>query len=247
MSSLPKGIFITGTDTGVGKTVVTAAIAWCLKRSGKDVAVMKPVQTGTELDVLTDIEFVQSVIGEKYSIQDVCPYRFKKPLAPLVASRLENRTIDIDKIISAYRSLVSAYEVVIVEGAGGLLVPINSDYLMSDLAEDLGTHLIVVARPGLGTLNHTVLTVKAAQSRGLSVLGVVISDFPSDPGDAERTNPGLMSEMTGVPILGVLPTDPMLCVESGNPGNLRETAVNSLSELLGGNFLLSEFHLALNI
>lgn len=239
--SLPHGIFITGTDTGVGKTVITAALAWTLKRAGRDVAVMKPVQTGAEETGPMDIDFVQKVLDTKYDVDDVCPYRFPKPLAPLVASEAVGEKIDPGKIRKAYNKLKSAHDLVLVEGAGGLLVPILEDYLMSDLAHDLDLSVVVVARPGLGTLNHTLLTVQSARSRGLRVLGVVINNFPPDPGIAERTNPGLITTMAGVPLLGVYPSDPTLSVEENNPGNIREAAPSALAPLFGGTFNNADF------
>ncbi|MEQ9617968.1 MAG: dethiobiotin synthase [Deltaproteobacteria bacterium] len=239
--SLPHGIFITGTDTGVGKTVITAALAWTLKRAGRDVAALKPVQTGTEQSGPTDIDFVQNVLGTKYGIDDVCPYRFPKPLAPLVASEIAGEKIDTRKIRKACDRLESVHDIVLVEGAGGLLVPILEDYLMSDLASDLDLPLLIVVRPGLGTLNHTLLTVESARARGLEVLGIVINNFPQDPGIAERTNPGLITAMSGVPLLGVYPSDPALSVEKNNPGNIRETAPSALAPLFGGTFNKTEF------
>ncbi len=236
MLPLPNGIFISGTDTGVGKTVITAALAWSLKQAGKRVAVMKPVQTGTELPGLTDIEFVEKVLGTNHPLDDVCPYRFPKPLAPLVASGLSGETIDIERIRGAYNKLRSAHDVVIVEGAGGLLVPILENYLMSDLASDLGLSLLLVTRPGLGTLNHTLLSIESARARGLDLLGIVINNFPQDPDIAERTNPRLISRMTGLPILGLYPSDPSLSVEEGTLGEIREFARSAFVPLLAGTF-----------
>jgi dethiobiotin synthase len=120
MSNFPKGIFITGTDTGVGKTVVSAALAWALKQSGKKVAVMKPVQTGTDLGGLLDIEFVQKVIQTNYPLDQVCPYRFAHPLAPSVAAGLVGEKIDLEKIKFAFHELTQTHDAVIVEGAGGV-------------------------------------------------------------------------------------------------------------------------------
>lgn len=241
MSLFPRGIFVTGTDTGVGKTVVSAALAWTLKRSGKRVAVIKPVQTGTDADGLMDIEFTQRVIGANYLLDEVCPYRFSLPLAPSVASRLAGEKIDLRKINSVFHNLSSNHDVVIVEGAGGLLVPITDNYLMSDLARDLGLHLIIVTRPNLGTLNHTLLTIESANHRGLKILGIVINKFPLNPGVAERTNPELILKMTGEPIVGVLPFDPEICVEEGKIGRLREITDSCFSSDIGGNFMLDDF------
>ena len=241
MSSFPKGIFVTGTDTGVGKTVVSAALAWTLKQSGKKVVVMKPVQTGTASAQLMDIEFVQRVIGTNYPIEEVCPYRFPHPLAPSVAASLLGQKVDLDKIRSAFYKLASTHEAVIVEGAGGLLVPITEDYLMSDLAFDLNLALLIVIRPSLGTLNHTLLTVESARARGLKVLGIVINRFPSNPDVAENTNPELMTKMTGEPLLGVFPSDPEISVEEGRLGKLRDISSSCLSPEMGGTFSARDF------
>ncbi|HEX3034564.1 MAG TPA: dethiobiotin synthase [Thermodesulfobacteriota bacterium] len=241
MFHLPKGIFVIGTDTGVGKTVVSAALAWTLKQSGKKVAVMKPVQTGTGLGGLMDIEFVQKVIETNYPLDEVCPYRFSHPLAPSVAANVAGERIDLNKINSAFYKLGSTHDTVIVEGAGGLLVPITESYLMSDLAFDLGLVIVIVARPGLGTLNHTLLTVESVKARGLEVLGIVINKFPSNPDIAERTNPELILKMTEERILGVLPFDPGISVEEGRIGKLGEAASYSFIPQLGGSFIFEDF------
>ena len=241
MPSLTNGVFITGTDTGVGKTVITAALAWTLIQAGKKVAVMKPVQTGTGLPGPTDIEYVESVLGTKYEPDDVCIYRFRDPISPLAASALAGIKIDTAKIDKAFRTLCSKHDTVIVEGAGGLLVPIREDYLMADLASDLCLPLLIVTRPGLGTLNHTALTVESARKRGLDVIGIVINRFPTSPGLAERTNPELIARMTGVPIAGVFPSDPSLSVEEGRTGGIRELARSAFAPSLGGTFDFQEF------
>ncbi|MCZ6555875.1 MAG: dethiobiotin synthase [Candidatus Dadabacteria bacterium] len=241
MTKFPKGIFVTGTDTGVGKTVVTAAIAWNLTQAGKRVALMKPVQTGTIVSGPTDIEFVQKVLGADYSLDVSCPYMFSDPVAPLVASMLVGERIDIKKIKDSYSRLSSDNDFVIVEGAGGLLVPILEDYFMSDLALDLDLPVLIVTRPNLGTLNHTFLTLESAKKRGLDVAGIVISNFPWDPGLPEQTNPELILSMTGDNILGVIPNDNSISVVNGDIGNIRDTASSVLSKELGGSFVLEEF------
>jgi len=241
MTKFPKGIFVTGTDTGVGKTVVTAAIAWNLTQAGKRVALMKPVQTGTIVSGPTDIEFVQKVLGADYSLDVSCPYMFSDPVAPLVASMLVGERIDIKKIKDSYSRLSSDNDFVIVEGAGGLLVPILEDYFMSDLALELDLPVLIVTRPNLGTLNHTFLTLESAKKRGLDVAGIVISNFPWDPGLPEQTNPELIFSMTGDNILGVIPNDNSISVVNGDIGNIRDTASLVLSKELGGSFVLEEF------
>lgn len=241
MTEFPKGIFVTGTDTGVGKTVVTAAIAWNLTQAGKRVALMKPIQTGTIVSGPTDIEFVQKVLGADYSLDVSCPYMFSDPVAPLVASMLVGERIDIKKIKDSYSRLSSDNDFVIVEGAGGLLVPILEDYFMSDLALDLDLPVLIVTRPNLGTLNHTFLTLESAKKRGLDVAGIVISNFPWDPGLPEQTNPELILSMTGDNLLGVIPNDNSISVVNGDIGNIRDTASLVLSKELGGSFVLEEF------
>jgi len=241
MTKFPKGIFVTGTDTGVGKTVVTAAIAWNLTQADKRVALMKPVQTGTIVSGPTDIEFVQKVLGADYSLDVSCPYMFSDPVAPLVASMLVGERIDIKKIKDSYSRLSSDNDFVIVEGAGGLLVPILEDYFMSDLALDLDLPVLIVTRPNLGTLNHTFLTLESAKKRGLDVAGIVINNFPWDPGLPEQTNPELILSMTGDNILGVIPNDNSISVVNGDIGNIRDTASSVLSKELGGSFVLEEF------
>lgn len=241
MTKFPKGIFVTGTDTGVGKTVVAAAIAWNLTQAGKRVALMKPVQTGTIVSGPTDIEFVQKVLGADYSLDVSCPYMFSDPVAPLVASMLVGERIDIKKIKDSYSRLSSDNDFVIVEGAGGLLVPILEDYFMSDLALDLDLPVLIVTRPNLGTLNHTFLTLESAKKRGLDVAGIVISNFPWNPGLPEQTNPELILSMTGDNILGVIPNDNSISVVNGDIGNIRDTASSVLSKELGGSFVLEEF------
>jgi dethiobiotin synthetase len=241
MTYFPRGIFVTGTDTGVGKTVVSAALAWSLKQSGKKVAVMKPVQTGTIADGLMDIDYIQRVAQTSHSLEEVCPYRFPEPLAPMVAANMAGEKIDIERIKSLFHKLSSSHDITIVEGAGGLLVPVTEDYLMSDLAFDLGLPLVIVTRPSLGTLNHTLLTVESAKGRGLRVLGIVINQFPSNPGPAERTNPGLLLKVTGENIIGVLPFDSEVSVEEGRIGKIREISGTCFIKELGGTFVVEDF------
>ncbi len=209
---LPKGLFVTGTDTGVGKTLVTAAIAANLKATGRRVAIFKPIQTGT-IDGADDAGFA----GRLADCSSETGIALADPLAPSVAARFDEMQIDIDAITRAYAGLRSEHDVVVVEGAGGLLVPIVDRFSMGDLAGELDVPLVVVARPALGTLNHTALTIEAARARGLDVIGVVISGYPSSPNSAEATNPAEIEQLCGVPIIGVVPFLGGLDVESGTP------------------------------
>lgn len=203
------GLFVTGTDTGVGKTVVTASLAYALRRQGRNVGVMKPVLTGADAQDPElrhgDVGLLRQAAQVADAVELLCPYRFREPVAPSLAAAVEGRIIEPERIRSAYAELRARYDCVLVEGAGGLSVPITRRYLMSDLARDLSLPLLLVARPSLGTLNHTRLTVEFARAAGLQVIGIVISGMPADPNLAERHAAEMMEELTSVPVLGVLP------------------------------------------
>ncbi len=225
-----RGVFVTGTDTGVGKTLITAAIAANLKASGLRVAIFKPIQTGT-IDGADDAGYA----GRLADCSAETGIALADPLAPSVAARFDETEIDVDAITRAYTRLKSEHDTVVVEGAGGLLVPIADGFSMADLAGELDVPLVVVARPALGTLNHTALTIEAARARGLDVVGVVISGYPSSPNSAEATNPAEIEQLCGVPIIGVVPFVEGLDVESGTPPDTFEPSV-WLGPQLAGSF-----------
>jgi dethiobiotin synthetase len=229
-------LFVTGTDTGVGKTVATAAIAWTMAAGGERVGVLKTAQTGVAPGEPGDAEFVLAAAGSGQVPADACAYRYRAPAAPLVAARAECTALDLAHIVAAYERLRDQYEVVLVEGAGGLLVPLADGWNMADLARALALPVLVVARPGLGTLNHTLLTVEALRSRGLELLGVVLCGWREPCDVATRTNPGLLCELGELRLLGVLPWDPELSVERLALGHLREWAPRALAPELGGDF-----------
>ena len=164
------GLFVTGTDTGVGKTVVTAALALALKARGVDVGVVKPVQTGEG-----DAGALKSWAGLAEEPEEIAPFSFRAPLAPLAAARLEGRTLALGEVVARVRALAERHEVVLIEGAGGLLVPVGPGWTIADLAAALGLPLLVVARAGLGTVNHTLLTIEVARRAGLEVAAVVLN------------------------------------------------------------------------
>jgi len=196
-----KTLFVTGTDTGVGKTYVAAGLAAALRRRGVDVGVMKPVSTGTSDDAGVLIK----ASGSRDPIKLVNPIRLKAPLAPNLAARLEGKTIDVGVLESAFQALAERHEVVIVEGAGGLLVPIRDGFTFADLAKRLDLPLLIVARVKLGTINHTSLTIEAAQARRLEVAGVVVNRSKRGRADlAERLNPAAIAAATGAPVLALL-------------------------------------------
>ena len=206
-----KGIFVTGTDTGIGKSIASATIAMLLRRRGLSVGVMKPVTSGCEERdghlVSLDAELLCFAAGTAFT-NDCAPYRLKAPLAPSVAASLEGVKIDFQVIRDAYLRLAESFDFVIVEGAGGLMVPLAGGLLMSDLASHLGLPITVVARPGLGTINHTLLTTFCARNLGLEVKGVIVNRYPEQPDQAEEYAPHLIASLSGSQLLGVFPEVP---------------------------------------
>jgi dethiobiotin synthetase len=196
-----KAVFITGTDTGVGKTFVAAGLAAALRRREVDVGVMKPVATGRS----DDDRILREASGSRDPKELVNPIHLKAPLSPHLAAKLERKRVDVRRIERAFKALAARHEVVIVEGAGGLLVPIRDGFTFADLAKRLRLPLLIVARDTLGTINHTSLTVEAARARRLKVLGVVVNRTKSGRPDlAERLNPAAIAKATKVAILAVL-------------------------------------------
>lgn len=202
-----KGIFITGTDTGVGKTFVGSGLATALREQGIDVGVMKPAETGCALrnGVLAPRDTLKLIKagGVDDPLDLVNPYRFREPLAPAVAAAREAKQIEFRRIVSAFRTLARKHACMVVEGAGGIMVPLTSSRNYLDLAGVLDLPVLVVARPGLGTINHTLLTVMAIRSRGLRIAGIVINHRSrKTPGLAERTGPPVIARLSGVPVIG---------------------------------------------
>jgi dethiobiotin synthetase len=188
-----NGYFVTATDTGVGKTVVTAALASLLRARGRDVAVLKPVQSGALAD---------DPAGDAALLGAECVYSFAAPLAPLVAARAEGVTIELGPILARAQQLAAEHELLLVEGAGGLLVPLAPTLDIADLAAALGLPLIVVARAGLGTVNHTLLTIEAARARGLDVVGVVLN---GERDESTADNAALIEAGSGARVLAQIP------------------------------------------
>lgn len=233
------GIFITGTDTGVGKTVVAAGLALALRERGVRVGVMKPVATGCSGEgkrlISEDAVYLfEAAENERPALTN--PLRFRHPLAPSVASVIEKKEVPIDKILKAYRDLQRHYEFIIVEGIGGLLVPITKEYFVANLIHEFELPLVIVTRGGLGTINHTLLTVDAAVIRGFEVRGIIFNRMPRvNFSMAEITNPKVIHDLTGIPILGSLPELEDVDVERCRFGSLREVFKEriDLDRLLG--------------
>jgi dethiobiotin synthetase len=203
-----KGIFVTGTDTGVGKTIVAASIARYLRDQGVSVGVLKPVTSGAlesgEKLVSEDAELLRWAAKCTSSDDDVSPYLLREPLAPSEAALRDGVTIRFERIRESFERLAAHHDFLVVEGAGGLLVPLADDLLVADLAKLLDLPLLIVARPDLGTVNHTLMTCECARSRGIEVLGVVINGQTEQPGQAESYAPRLIARLSGVPLLAVL-------------------------------------------
>ena len=205
-----KGFFVTGTDTGVGKTVITVALLELMRSFGLKACGMKPIETGCVREheelIPSDGEFIKTAGQLAEPLGTISPCRFEHPLAPLAASRIEGMPVDLQKIQTTYSQLSSRYEAVIVEGVGGLLVPVTDNYSVLDLAQDFGLPLVVVARTGLGTLNHTMLTVNYALKEGLAVAGIIMNEsHPPENTLAEKTNKDILMKISPVPLFGVFP------------------------------------------
>lgn len=205
MSQTGRGLFVTGTDTGVGKTVVACALVRGLRAGGLDVGVMKPVETGVGPLGPVDALALAQAAKSSDPLEDVCPQQFVLPAAPAVAASREARQVDLGAILDAYHRISAAHEVVVVEGAGGLLVPLTPELCMADLAVELGLPVLVVARARLGTINHTLLTLEAAMHRHLSVAGVVVSHCDGPLSGADRRNLEALRTELGDRLVGEIP------------------------------------------
>jgi dethiobiotin synthetase len=204
-----KGLFITGTDTGVGKTLLCCSLAALLRDLGYRVGVMKPVETGC---VERDGEFVpddalrlQDASGCAEPMEKICPYRLAEPLAPSVAAERAGIKIDIDHLLALYHEMRSKHDVTLVEGAGGLMVPLLPGYTFADFARVFELPVIVVAANKLGAINHLLLTLEHAACKELTVLGYVLNRVSDDTSLAAETNREVLAGLTGAPCLGELP------------------------------------------
>jgi len=206
---MKKGIFITGTDTGIGKTYVAAGIAEALRQSMLDVGVMKPIETGclkrAEKLIPGDALRLIRAADVHDDLNLVNPYRFSKPLAPSVAAGFEHKKIVIKRIMKAYWTLSRRHDFMIVEGAGGIMVPLTQKATYLDLAQVMQLPVLIVARPGLGTINHTLLTISALRARKIPITGVAINyaqDWKREL--AEKTSPTSIEKISGVRILDTI-------------------------------------------
>jgi dethiobiotin synthetase len=199
-----RGLFITATDTGAGKTFVTIGIARLWRREGRSFRVCKPVATGAEHGWSEDTRLLAEAAGD-VDLHAITPYTFAVPAAPPVAARLAGVSLRLEDLAAAVRRRAAEGHAVLVEGVGGLLCPLTERETVADLANELALPLIVVARRSLGTLNHTLLTVEAAQRRGLRVAGLAITATTPVQGVAEETVIEELSRRLDVPLLAALP------------------------------------------
>jgi len=207
-----KGYFITGTDTNVGKTVATAVLGLLFQQKNKKVGVMKPIATGgKEIDgalCSDDALFLKKTLKLTTPLERINPVCLRHPLSPKVAADQTGHEIDITKIHSAfaYEKDTTKADIMLIEGIGGILVPIKHDYLVVDMIKDFGFPVIIVARAGLGTINHTMLTTSFLKQEKIPIAGIIFNHSQkTTPGLAERTNPREIQRLSGLPILGEIP------------------------------------------
>ena len=223
---MAKGIFITGTDTGVGKTIVAAGLSLALRERGMKVGVMKPIATGCIGNdrnlISSDAVFLFEAAENEYPPL-TSPVRYRNPVAPSVAAVYEKQEVNIERIIRSYQKLSTLYDYVIVEGIGGLLVPLKKKYYVANLIRELGLPILIVSNIGLGAINHTLLTIDSALIRGITIKGIIFNRAPLvNFSLAELTNPKVVNELTGLPVLGVLPELEDVNVERFRFGKLLE-------------------------
>jgi dethiobiotin synthetase len=205
---MPKGIFITGTDTGVGKTFFACGLALLLRDLGLRVGVMKPAEAGCperEGKLFPDDAIrLKTASGSEIPLEKICPYQLREPLAPSVAAERQGITVRVDELMNIYEEISSNHDITIVEGAGGLMVPLLPSYTYADFARVLNLPVIVIAANRLGAINHLLLTLEHARCKGVSVLCYVLNRLESGPSLAAETNREALLTLTAVRCAGEL-------------------------------------------
>jgi dethiobiotin synthetase len=204
-------VFVTGTSTEVGKTVVAAVLARTLASDGKRVAVFKPAVTGLEEEGETDHALLRRASGSSQSDEEIAPYCYQPPASPHLAAALVGEEIDPERLRQAAQTAATGADAIVCEGVGGLLVPLSPTYLVRDLAVDLDYPLVIVASPSLGTINHTLLTLESARAAGLAISAVVLNPWPENPSEIERDNRKTIAE------LGQVRVETLSQLDLGNP------------------------------
>ncbi|PJZ00180.1 ATP-dependent dethiobiotin synthetase BioD [Bacillus vallismortis] len=201
-----RGFFVTGTDTEVGKTVISSGLAALMREHNRDVGVFKPFLSGiSRHHPESDTSILKETSQTSLSHEDITPFAFKAPLAPYVAGKLEGKAVTMEEVLSHWERIRETHECFIAEGAGGISVPLGEGFLVSDVIKALQLPMVIVARPHLGTINHTFLTVQYAKNMGLPIAGIVINGISDSLHDDEKTNPEMIERLCGVPILGITP------------------------------------------
>ncbi|MGB9003784.1 MAG: dethiobiotin synthase [Nitrosotalea sp.] len=203
-----KSYFVTGTDTGVGKTAITAALAASLRKRGIDVGVMKPIASGTPHK--TGFKSSDAIsLHEAAKVNDtedmINPVFLPVPTSPYDATKILNLEIDMKTISERFQHLLKAHQMLLVEGIGGIMTPIARNFFVADMIKEMGLETIIVTRSTLGTLNHTVMTFRMCKEYGIAVKGMIINYFDEKGSLAERNAPSTLHEITGLPILGIIP------------------------------------------
>jgi dethiobiotin synthetase len=203
-----KSYFITGTDTGVGKTTITAGLVACIKKLGIDVGVMKPVATGNPQKNGYK-SFDASLLSYASEVKDpedlINPIFMPISVSPYDACKMLNLIFDKKLILDKFRELQNKHNMLLVEGIGGILTPLTKDYFVADMIKDMGLDTIIVTRSTLGTLNHTMMTVKTCHDYKIPIKGIIINNYDEKGGPAEKNSPSTIHEITNIPILGILP------------------------------------------
>lgn len=196
-----EAIFVTATDTGVGKTIATLCLGTLLEAQGYDVGIMKPVQCAGQ-----DAQFLKKALGLKDDLKCINPFYAPEALSPHLAFRRAKMNFDKRQVQNCLRKLYERHDIVLIEGAGGLMVPLASSYYNADLIADLKAPMIIVARLGLGTINHTLLTINEAKRRGLVIKGLIFCQTkPGTKNLPQSTNPREIAKLSGVQVLGIIP------------------------------------------
>lgn len=223
---MSRGVFITGTDTDVGKTVVSAGIMYLLRSKGYNASYFKAALSGAirekEKLVPGDSRFVKELSGlcEEYCY--ITPYIYETPVSPHLAGRIEKNPLKKEKVIDTFNKLKSKYDYIVAEGAGGIFVPLNDEgYMMPDLIKDLNMEVILVSRAGVGTINHTTLSVKALENMNIKVRGIIINGFDKNE-ISHRDNVEIIKKLNNVPILGIIQKISNVNVEKLEFGTLKE-------------------------
>src|SRR3954467_973894 len=206
-----RGVFVTGTDTNVGKSIVAAAICAAAVDRGLSVAAFKPVVTGLNEasdEWPPDHELLASVANAGQSPDEVAPYRFGPAVSPHLAGELSGEEVDPERFVGAAEAQAGPAAALVVEGVGGLLVPLARDYLVRDFAGELSLPVVIAARPGLGTISHSLLTIEAARAVALRIQAVVLTPWPDEPSAMERSNMETIERFGEVPVIGLPRTDP---------------------------------------